>query len=389
MLAGLTLGAIAAEVEFQAFAHSPWAQVLPAVAAQFDAPDPETGYAHRPNVSGWWLRENRAFVRINAQGLRDRPRTTSPAPGTPRIAVTGDSFTEALQVEEADLFTLRAEQKLSDRGHAVEVLNFGLSGALPLQQLLFVVDRGLPMGIDGVVMNVAADTLPSPMVADDSVVPAYVESASGKLEIGRAYRNRRSHRLAKRWIGRAFFWLVDHSLMANMLYTRAKLGVRVGGPAAAGSPERPRMDRCEQSAALLTATRRLWRDGQPAWAASRLERTLQDTRKWLGDRPVVWAVRSFDIPGVECPAVRELRRETVALVQARLERAGIGFLDLDQALASKLGVSEPFGDMFGFGARIGHGHLNPRGHEIHAQVLADLVEARFLSAEHRRGATPR
>src|SRR5262245_44120527 len=122
-------------------------------------------------------------------------------------------------------------------------------------------------------MNVAADRLLSPMVADDSTVPAYVETAPGQLEIGRAYRNRRSHRLAERWIGRAFFWLVDHSLVANALYTRAKLGT-VDAAGAAGAAQRPRVDRCQQSAGLLTATRRLWRDGQPAWAASWLDRTL-------------------------------------------------------------------------------------------------------------------
>jgi hypothetical protein len=41
--------------------------------------------------------------------------------------------------------------------------------------------------------------------------------------------------------------------------------------------------------------------------------------------------------------------------------------------------------MFGFGARIGHGHLNLRGHEVHAQVLADLIKAKFLVAHRRHG----
>jgi hypothetical protein len=107
----------------------------------------------------------------------------------------------------------------------------------------------------------------------------------------------------------------------------------------------------------------------------------------LGDRPVVWAVRTFDIPGVACPSLRELRRETVAVVRARLERAGIGFLDLDEALTAKLAPSEPFGDMFGFGAHVGYGHLNPRGHEIHAQVLADLIESAFLGTPSARAPT--
>ena len=95
-------------------------------------------------------------------------------------------------------------------------------------------------------------------------------------------------------------------------------------------------------------------------------------------------MRSVDIPGVECASPRELRRETVAVVQDRLERAGIGFLDLDSALAAKLAPSERFGDMFGFGGRVGYGHLNPRGHEVHAEVLADLIEATFLAAPRSR-----
>lgn len=380
-MAGVALAAVLAELVLRAFVLSPWVRVLPTVPAQFDAPDPETGYAHRPNVSGWWLRENRAFVRINAQGLRDRPRTPVPAAGTMRIAVAGDSFTEALQVEEADLFTLRAERKLTDRGYDVEVLNFGLSGALPLQHLLFLAQRGLPMEIDGAVMTVAADRLLSPMVGDDSVVPAYVETASGDLEIGRAYRNRLSHRLSERWVGSTFFWLVDHSLVANALYTRAKLGVFNLLDAGEAAP--PVVDPCEQSRVLLTATRGLWRDGEPAPAAVRLDRLLRDTRARLGDRPVVWVMHSFDLPDVECPSLRALRRETIALVQAALERSSIGFLDRDQALASRLGASESFGDLFGFGARIGQGHFNPRGHEVYAQVLADLIEAKFLAAQRR------
>ena len=383
MLTGLALAAVVAELVLRAFVLSPWVRVLPTVPAQFDAPDAETGYAHRPNVSGWWLRENRAFVRINAQGLRDRPRTPVPATGTMRIAVAGDSFTEALQVEEADLFTLRAERKLTDRGYDVEVLNFGLSGALPLQHLLFLAQRGLPMGMDGAVMTVAADRLLSPMMADDSVVPAYVETASGDLEIGRAYRNRLSHRLAETWVGRTFFWLVDHSLVANALYTRAKLGVL--NPLGADFEASAVVDRCEQSRALLTATHGLWRDGEPASAAMRLDRLLRDTRARLGDRPVVWVMRSFDLPGVECPSLRALRRETIALVQAALEEAGIGFFDLDQALAARLGASESYSDLFGFGDRIGRGHFNPRGHEVYAQVLADLIEAKFLATQRRRG----
>src|ERR1700742_1653919 len=117
---GLFLAVLVLELALRAMAASPWWRVLPAVSAQFDAPDPDTGYAHRPGVEGPWLRENRTFVRINAQGLRDRPRTEAAAPGTIRIGVAGDSITEGFQVDQPDIFTLRAERELNARGVKVE-----------------------------------------------------------------------------------------------------------------------------------------------------------------------------------------------------------------------------------------------------------------------------
>ena len=33
--------------------------------------DRERGFSLRPNASGWWTREGKAFVKINSEGLRD------------------------------------------------------------------------------------------------------------------------------------------------------------------------------------------------------------------------------------------------------------------------------------------------------------------------------
>src|SRR5262249_43018693 len=65
----------------------------------------------------------RQRVRINAAGYRDRERTYAPEESAVRVAVLGDSFTEALQVSLPEMFTQRLEAALG-----AEVLNLGVSG---------------------------------------------------------------------------------------------------------------------------------------------------------------------------------------------------------------------------------------------------------------------
>ena len=385
VLLGLVVAAAVFEVTLRAMEVSPWWRVLPAVHAQFDGPDRDLGYAHRPNVQGLWIRENRAFVRINAQGLRDRQRTQLPDPGTVRIAVAGDSITEAMQVDEDDLFTLRAERKLSSAGRQVEILNFGSSGALPLQQLLFVAGRGLPMEIDAAVFIFSAADLLNEFMRNDRVLPAYVENASGKLEIGRAYRNRLSHRLADQWIGRGFFWLVDHSRVANALYIRARSGFSTAEPAR-GRPPAPGAV-CDEINASAMAQVRLWAEGEPQWAARRLDQFLTDVPKLLQGKPTMFMLTGFGLPDRSCPGAMERRAQAVAQARTKVEAAGIRFVDLDMATLTKMGNERGFQALGGWGVRLGYGHLNPWGHEIYAQVLTYAISARFSNLLRRDSAT--
>ena len=47
---------------------------------------------------GWFRNEGEAYIKINSAGLRDREHAIAKPPNTVRIAVLGDSMTEALQV---------------------------------------------------------------------------------------------------------------------------------------------------------------------------------------------------------------------------------------------------------------------------------------------------
>ena len=106
----------------------------------FHVPDELAGLALRPGAQGWYRAEGEAFVRINSRGWRDVDRPVKRGEDTVRIAVLGDSFTEALQVPAGQAFPAVLERELNrcaafgDR--TVEVLNFGVSGFGTAQQLL-------------------------------------------------------------------------------------------------------------------------------------------------------------------------------------------------------------------------------------------------------------
>ena len=103
-------------------------------------PDRDIGWRFTPGREYWFLGENDHAItgRINSLGWRDRERTREKPAGAFRIAVLGDSFVEAFQVEQDSTFVARAERAFR-RVHPpafnnVEVMNFGRSGMSPTEE---------------------------------------------------------------------------------------------------------------------------------------------------------------------------------------------------------------------------------------------------------------
>jgi len=103
-----------------------------------------SGTAHRPGATGIFSTEGYSHVTINSHGMRDVEYTLEKPRDVFRVAVFGDSFTEALQVELEASFSKVMERELAScpalRGKQAEVLNFGVSGhgtAQSLQRLRY------------------------------------------------------------------------------------------------------------------------------------------------------------------------------------------------------------------------------------------------------------
>lgn len=90
--------------------------------------EPTVGFLHLENKLVTFRSEGFSQDRINSRGFRDIEYPAQKAPDTVRIAILGDSTTEAFQVPLNDTFVKLLEQRLNASGkQKFQVLNFGMS----------------------------------------------------------------------------------------------------------------------------------------------------------------------------------------------------------------------------------------------------------------------
>jgi hypothetical protein len=154
-------------------------------------PDRAIAWRFTPGREYWFFAENDHPVtgRINAMGWRDRERGMTKPPGTYRVAVLGDSFVEAFQVELDSTFVAIAERSLNARGGPHhEVMNFGRSGMSPAEEVITLERDVLPARPDAVVLfftphNDVEDA--SPATAPDDCRPFFVPRGDSlRLDVG-------------------------------------------------------------------------------------------------------------------------------------------------------------------------------------------------------------
>lgn len=114
-------------------------------------PDPVLHHRIRPNFSG--IVQGHPY-RANSLGLRDREYPVPPPPGTFRILMLGDSFTEGGGLAVEDTVPRRAEARLAARGcRGHEVVNAGVASYSPILQYLQLREIGPRLQPHLVVLN--------------------------------------------------------------------------------------------------------------------------------------------------------------------------------------------------------------------------------------------
>ena len=102
--------------------------------------DAYRGWGLKPDAAGWQRDEGAGFVSVNRAGFRGPQWTIAKPPGMLRIAVVGDSFTEAPQVAYDQTFCAVAERTLGEckglGGRKVQVMDFGIDAYGTAQELI-------------------------------------------------------------------------------------------------------------------------------------------------------------------------------------------------------------------------------------------------------------
>src|SRR6266852_2732534 len=189
-------------------------------------PDPVVGWSGRPGAEGVYLDEGSAAVRISSAGVRDRERIVVKPGDVWRVAVLGDSYTEALQVAEDKRFTSVTERLLAGcdagGGRRVEVLNFGVSGFGTAQEYLLLRDRVLRYAPDVVVLALLPgnDITDNVRALDPSLAsrPYVTLNGSGQIAWDRSFEGTRSFRIKSSIIYRALLSASDFSRVVQAAF---------------------------------------------------------------------------------------------------------------------------------------------------------------------------
>lgn len=381
----------------------------------FYQPDETRGYALRPGVEGWYRKEGAAFVRINGDGLRDREHAKEKPAGTFRIALLGDSYAEAFQVEQGAAFWSVLERRLEEcpafAGRKVEVINFGVSGYGTAQELLTLREKVWDYSPDVVLLAVTTnndvlDNSRALKLTDE--IPYFVMRGDG-LALDNSFRDTTAFRLRNSALNRMgrrlreslrFVQAIHQaqaalkSRLAAWRESRASPAVRQDGGATNsggaknGDGSHAASDVTAQPAQQAAPTDELgaaniiyrepvgdtWRD---AWRVT--EKLIAMMRGETHARGAKFFVVTLS-NGIQVypdAAAREAfaRRLGVAdlfYAERRFkslgEREGFPVLNLAPELQNYADEHKAF--LHGFGHELGNGHWNEEGHRVAGEMLA-------------------
>jgi len=181
-------------------------------------PDPVVGYAFQPGASYWSRLEADHPItgHINQYGWRDREWSLAKPAGETRVAVLGDSFVEAMQVEQDSTFLTLAGAELSQAlGHRVELMNFGRSGYTQSEEYLVAERDVLQFNPDVVALfffpgNDIADI--NRQTAAHGQRPFFSMSREGRLALDTSFASTRTYRIRAGLAG-----LKRHSVLVSFL----------------------------------------------------------------------------------------------------------------------------------------------------------------------------
>jgi hypothetical protein len=363
----------------------------------FYGPDARRGWALLPGSEGWWIKEGRAWVRINRDGMRDDEHPAAKPAGEVRIAFLGDSCTESLQVPQEQTFWKLLESQLAAQcpavaGKKVTSLDFGVSGYGTAQELLTLQDNAWKYQPDLVLLafytgnDVRNNWRPLEL---DGARPYFVPRPDGTLALDDSFRGTSGYRLRRTAPARVLYSLFNH---VRLLQLGKQAKSAVDGWIGAWKASTVEKGTAEHELGLDNAvyappdaSRPDW---QGAWAATeamlkaaRDEAAAHGTR--FGVVSLTTGMQVHPDPAVRREFMRKLGITGLFYPDERIaafgQRERIPVLTLAPELQRRAEREKVF--FHGFAnTEPGEGHWNARGHAAAAAAMAGWVCERLSGA---------
>ncbi|MCB1801870.1 MAG: SGNH/GDSL hydrolase family protein [Gammaproteobacteria bacterium] len=361
----------------------------------FYAPDPHTGMALRPNASGYFGLEGGSHVEINADGLRDVAHAKEKPPGTLRIAVLGDSYAEAMQVDRVQTFWSVMNESLRDCAalgqRRVEVINFGVSGygtAQALQTYRYKV-RDYDPDIVLLAFLTGNDIRNNLRELELDPLRPYFVLRDGQLLLDDAFLDEPAYRMRQSGAAQLLYAVINHSRVLQLinrvrqiLKARDVASAQAELAGAATQGGEAGLDAQVYHAPIEP----LW---QQAWAVTAaLLRTLADEVASDGRRLVVATlsngIQVHPDPAQRAAFMQAQGLDTLFYPDDRVAGIGrdYGFEVLTLAPGLQQFAQQEGNYLHGFdNTPIGQGHWNALGHRAAGERLASFICARLKDGD--------
>src|SRR5882762_119934 len=357
------------------------------------------GFALQPGVEGSYQREGGSHVRINSDGLRDREHSKAKPADTARIAVLGDSFSEAMHVPMEQTFWSLLERKLQEcdafPGKKVEVINFGVSGYGTAQELMTLRQKVWDYSPDLVVLAFTTynDIYDNSRALSRTEEVPYFVYRDGELAYDTSFRDSRTYLQRDSKLNRLGRWLHNSLRVVQLVHyvqfvaklkltdwkNKRRLAAASRTQPAAGStpPVRNAEDIGIDNMIYIEPRDENWKE---AWRVT--EGLIKQMRDDIAQKKARFllvtlsnAIQVYPDPVVRQRFLQHVGADSIFYPNLRLKalagREQIDFLDLAQPMQVYADQNKVF--LHGFGADLGNGHWNATGHKLAADLIAQKL----------------
>jgi hypothetical protein len=347
-------------------------------------PDAQLGWALRPGAAGWFTGEGRAWVQVNAEGRRDRGALLDKPDNVYRIAVLGDSYSEAMQVDREQAYWALLPERLAacgfQPGKRFEMLNFGVSGYGTAQEYVALETRALRYRPDLVLLqftngNDVKDN--SFALTEENNRPFFMLDAQGRLRIDDSFASAPGFRRHLSLPFQAARRLSDESRVLQLV--RQVRSMRFAREAQAGPGEAIGIEQGLEAALLAPPRERLWDE---AWRVT--EALIARTADFASRNGARFLVVTVPY-AIQVHPERKVREA----LQARLgvpdlfypdrrigefaKRSGLLAVTLAPQMQQLAEERHVFFHGFEQQGGLGRGHWNPAGHRAAADLIAKAL----------------